>query len=152
MHTGISEYLSYDQRCKLVEDICTVYKYGYEGKKQLHTRSDDSLFAFRESLRKQGKISRFLTGNFSAHISVIMKKIGADIYTTDTKWIDNVAYTYFYLGLKSKKLDRIGIARSPIEIGYIKLDQNWKIIKTELKGKIIKRFNGLELIIDGKKE
>lgn len=150
-YTGINEYLTYEQRCKLIEDICTVYTYGPEKLKELHLKSDDNLFAFRESLREQGKIARFLNGGFSCHISVVMKKIGSDTYTVDTEWINKKLYTTFYLGLKSKTPDRIGIAGSIIEIGYIKLDEDWKIIKTELKGEIVKRFNGLELIIDGKK-
>ena len=150
-YTGISEYLSYEQRCKIIEDICTVYSYGPQKLKELHLKSDDNLFAFRESLREQGKIARFLSGGFSCHISVVMKKIGSDTYTVDTEWIDQKLYTTFYLGVKSKTPDRIGMIGTTTQIGYIKLDQDWKIIEVDIYGKIVKRFNGLELIIDGKK-
>jgi|LGVE01.1.fsa_nt_gb hypothetical protein len=149
-YTGINEYLTYDQRCELIKDICTVYHYGYERKKELHMKSDDNLFAYREDLRQRGKIPRFLTGSFSVHLSVFLKKFGANSYEIDTKWEGMNLHTIVYIGLCTGEFDRFGIEKK-YQLGYIQLDNNWKIVKVEMYGDTMKRYNGLELIIDGKK-
>lgn len=147
---GINEYLTYEQRCELIKDICTVYHYGYEGKQDLHKKSDDNLFAFREDLRQRGKIPHFLTGSFTVHMSVFINKFGANSYEIDTQWNDKNLYTFVYVSLKTGEHDRFGIEKV-YQFGYIKLDNNWKIIEVEMYGETMKRYNGLELLIDGKK-
>ena len=149
-YTGINEYLTYEQRCELIKDICTVYRYGYEGKKDLHKMSDDQLYGYREDLRQRGKIPRFLTGSFSVHMSVFMKKFEANSYIIDTKWVGKDLHTFVYVGLKTGEFDRFGIEKK-YQFGYIQLDNDWKIVKVEMYGDTMKRYNGLELIIDGKK-
>ena len=137
--SGINEYLNDNERRELINDILTVYNYGLEGLKKLEGMIDDQLFAYRESLRKQGKIQRFLSGRFSVHISVFMKRFGADSYKVDTKWENNKLHTIFYLGLYDDQL------------GYIVLSEQWKITTVYMYDDFLTRYNGLELIIDGKK-
>ncbi len=59
-------------------------------------------------------------------------------------------HTIVYIGLCTGEFDRFGIEKK-YQLGYIQLDNNWKIVKVEMYGDTMKRYNGLELIIDGKK-
>ena len=146
--TGIQEYLTYEQRCQLIEDIKSVYtKSSYKFIKKLHQRTDDQLYAFRESLREKGKISRYLYGSFKVHMSVLMNKFGFDDYEIGTEWHGKYLDTVFYLGKKSLEPDRLGLKGSTIQLGKIVVNNEWRIKAVHMYGKIIKRYNGLELIL-----
>lgn len=124
-------------RSEIIKDICTVYS--YKDRKKLYKMSDDQLLAFRESLRERGKISRYLDGRFSIHVSVFLKIYGANTYIIDTEG----SQTVITLGLQEEKKTH--------QLGQIKLDNLWKIVDVNIHGTKMKRYNGKELIIDGKK-
>jgi hypothetical protein len=137
--------LTFEQRSQLIQDIKKVYSYK-NNRHKLTKMSDAQLFAYRESLRKQGKISRFLSGSYSVHISVFMKKYESNSYRIVQRKNNTIIYFGFETGIKNK----YGIPVN-YQFGTITLDENWKIIQTEMYGDILKRYNGLELIVDGAK-
>ena len=138
----IQLYLTYEQRCELIEDIYKVYGYTPDYKKKLHKRSDDQLLAFRESLRERGMLSGYVKGP-SIHMKVFLKEYAANTYIIDA----NDDFIMFYIGsiIETTK----GIKR--YQYGYVKIDNDWIIREVDMYGETLKRYNGLKLLIEGAK-
>ena len=142
---GIQIHLTYEERCELINDICKVYDYSIWNKKELHKRSDNQLLAYRESLRERGLLPGYVKGP-SIHMRVFLNEYKANAYDIRVY----CGRTRFYVGFISEETDKFGQIKQ-YQYGYIDINDDWIIVETEMYGEQLKRYNGLRLIIDGKK-